>query len=981
MKEIILEKLCDNEILDSYRFINLKGFGEKDGRIIELFDYQQNALRNVMNCLNLFYQDGKERFYNKYRFNGLNEELEEKLAINKNEDNDTFKILERHYKIENDRLPFIEICNRASFWMATGSGKTLVMIKLIEILFELSKLSKEEWGIPKNDILILAPRPKILNQIKEHIEYFNRKNDLQIELRDLREWEYFKRSKPNLYEQSRLTVFYYNSFNLKDSGYDTENETNYQNYLHGTDSNGYKFGSWYVILDEAHKGVTGDSKRQNIYQVLAKDGFLFNFSATFTDPIDKATTVFNFNLERFINSGYGKHIKVTNQEFRDFNKRKDDEFSEKEKRNIILKSLITLTAIKKSRKKIADIKTGLYHNPLMITIANTIQTVEADLKLFFKELAKIAIAECNIDEAKKELLGELYNDVNKSFQFKSGKVTKEFLSVLEKVTYKDILKYTLNTNGSGSIEIINIEGNQKELAFKMSTANSKPFALLVASDATNWMKDLENYTVSTEVIKESFFEDLNDPDNQVNILLGKQIFAEGWDSNRPNVINFINIGVSDAQKFVLQAIGRGIRIEPFKGIRKRYEFIKDKDLYLSIEEAEKIEKIVQGIETVFVFSTNKETVGAILENIGMNETRDEWRKVEGINKNEIKEDLPIPEYEADVIYNKNKFKIKRDELESVRKFVNSHSNKVLIANNNYSVRTLTRLNETKSEKKYFEDGTVLNYEPEKIIALIDTHFNLKPQKLRGFRKILDGDITHFEKIKVKEYTDIELRELHEHILTIIEEKYKSKEELQHAFKEGKISFEQYNLEFERLVKNDDSAVTAKLPEINRKFLKEHYYNPVLLENTKTKDLFRNIIKEESEIEFFNSLMTYYEKTGNNLAKYDWWYFSKLVENVDEIKIPYFSSEKRRFADFNPDFIFWLKKGNAYYIKFVDPKGRILGLSDTKDKVEGFEKIFNQKKYKFNKCDLFIELDMYNPTGKVTFKELGKYYKTNIADIF
>lgn len=981
MKEIVLEKICSVDIPDSYRFINLKRFGEKEGRIVELFEYQQDALKNVMNCLNIYYKDGAELLYNKYKFNGLNEELEEKLGINKTEDNGAFNILESHYQIEGNKLAFKEICNRASFWMATGSGKTLVMIKLIEILFELSKLTVEEGGIPKNDILILAPRPKILNQIKEHFEYFNKKNDLQIELRDLREWEYYKRSSPNLYAQNRLTVFYYNSFNLKDSGYDTENETNYQNYMHGTDSNGNKYGSWYVILDEAHKGVTGDSKRQNIYQVLAKNGFLFNFSATFTDPIDKATTVYNFNLERFINSGYGKHIKVTNQEYRNFSKRTDDEFSDREKRKIVLKSLITITAIKKIKKKIAEIKPGLYHNPLMITIANTIQTAEADLKLFFKELAKIAKAECDIDEAKGELLKELWDEQNRKFEFNSGEITNEFLNAIERITYKDILKYTLNTNGSGSIEIINIEGNQKELAFKMSTSNSKPFALLVAADATNWMKDLDNYTVSTEVIKESFFEDLNDPENQINILLGKQIFAEGWDSNRPNVINFINIGVSDAQKFVLQAIGRGIRIEPFKGVRKRYEFISDKDLYIDISAAEKLEKIVQGIETVFVFSTNKETVGAILENIEMNETRDEWRKVEGIKKTEINEELPVPEYETDVVCNDNKFRIKKEELEDIMSFVNKNSEKVLIANNNYSVKTLKRIKEYENAAQYFEDGAALNYEPEKIISLIDIHFKLRPKRLRGFRKVLDGDITNFEKVKAKGFSDTELKELHEHIVTIIEEKYKNKDELLRLLKEGKIDDSQFKLEFERLVKKDDGSTSSKIPTINRKFLKEHYYNPVLLENDKTKDLFQNIIKEESEIEFFNELIKYYEKTDNELSKYDWWYFSKLVENVDEIKIPYYNSEKGRFADFNPDFIFWLKKKDKYYIKFVDPKGRKLGLPETLDKVKGFERILAGGKYKFNKKDLVVELHLFNPRGIVHFKEIKGYYKTGIKEIF
>lgn len=44
--------------------------------------------------------------------------------------------------------------------MATGSGKSIVMIKLIEILYTLSKKNY----VNENDILILAPTDKILDK-------------------------------------------------------------------------------------------------------------------------------------------------------------------------------------------------------------------------------------------------------------------------------------------------------------------------------------------------------------------------------------------------------------------------------------------------------------------------------------------------------------------------------------------------------------------------------------------------------------------------------------------------------------------------------------------------------------------------------------------------------------------------------------------------------------------------------------------------
>lgn len=974
MKEIILEQHCEKSVPSNFRHINLAQFGEQ----INLYTYQQDALRNAMNCLNDYYAD-REKFYNRYAYAGT--ELIDKISISKTEDNTSFDILENHYNISNDVLPFKEICNRASFWMATGSGKTLVMVKLIQVLFEMSKLSLEDGGIPKNDILILAPSDKILEQIQGEVKIFNRKNDLHIEMRDLREWAAFKRQNPNLYKEERITVFYYRSNNIKDSGIDTANETNYLNYMHGEDADGYKYGSWYVLLDEAHKGVTGDSRRQNIYTALAKQGFLFNFSATFTDAIDKATTVYNFNLERFIKSGYGKHLKVTNQQFRGFKRNRDDELDEEQKKNIVLKSLIMLTAIKKACRKVGAVKREMYHNPLMITIANTIQTQEADLKIFFQQLAKIAKEDCDLSGPKKELLFELSTPANRKYQFNSDTITNEFIALLDSVEFKDVKELIFNTKGKGSIEIVEIKNNQRELAFKMSTANSKPFALLVASDATKWMKDLDNYSVSTDVVTDSFYDNLNEHDNQINILLGKQIFAEGWDSNRPNVINFINIGVSDAQKFVLQAIGRGIRIEPFENQRNRLERIPDREKFISLDDYNKVKKYAQPVESLFIFSTNKEAVGAILENIERNSIQDEWRLVEGIKKTEINDELPVPEYEPIPVINPHKFRISLHDYHRVREHIEETGYKVLIAENNVRLTTLKKINTTYSEN--FVTTADSFSHPSKVILSIDTHFRSSPKKFKRFRQIEDKDITHFTKIKTS-IDDAEFKMLESQILTRIEKRYPTEEELDAALERNEISVKEYKAQLSLFNAEKEGTQKFKLPRLDWNFLKEHYYNPVLLADRTNKEFYQHIIDQDSEVVFFKNLVTYAKQTKpNNLQQYDWWYFSKLVQNVDEISIPYFNTEKGEFANFFPDFVFWLKKGNEYYIKFIDPKGRKLGLNETRFKAKGFEDIFinNGPDLKFNKKNVNVQLVLYNPEGTVYFDELRGYFHSDFESIF
>ena len=54
--------------------------------------------------------------------------------------------------------------------------------------------------------------------------------------------------------------------------------------------------------------------------------------------------------------------------------------------------------------------------------------------------------------------------------------------------------------------------------------------------------------------------------------MGSRSFYEGWDSNRPNVITFINIGDGrgSAVNLSCNRSGAGVRIEPMKGKRKRH---------------------------------------------------------------------------------------------------------------------------------------------------------------------------------------------------------------------------------------------------------------------------------------------------------------------------------------------------------------------------------------------------------------------------
>ena len=74
----------------------------------------------------------------------------------------------------------------------------------------------------------------------------------------------------------------------------------------------------------------------------------------------------------------------------------------------------------------------------------------------------------------------------------------------------------------------------------------------------------------------------------------------------------------------------------------------------------------------------------------------------------------------------------------------------------------------------------------------------------------------------------------------------------------------------------------------------------------------------------------------------WDYQRKAVEkaqneNLDEVYIPYYDGSSNKVREFKPDFIFWLQKGNTYFVVFIDPKGTVH--TDYERKIDGYAEIF------------------------------------------
>ena len=185
-----------------------------------LYDYQEDAARCAARGFPVLrkYQTGeaqaadsarKQDFANRYSASQLSDFSVKQYETNSDRQNrresPVFKILSEHITPQGEEIPYQQLINRLCFWMATGSGKTLVMVKLVEYLHSLMKHSE----IPSRKILILAPSDHLIGQIRRTIEEFNQ-TGLTIDFVHLR--EYGKVSQGRLGDA--VTIYYHRATTL-----------------------------------------------------------------------------------------------------------------------------------------------------------------------------------------------------------------------------------------------------------------------------------------------------------------------------------------------------------------------------------------------------------------------------------------------------------------------------------------------------------------------------------------------------------------------------------------------------------------------------------------------------------------------------------------------------------------------------------------------------------------------------------------------
>ncbi|WQS97530.1 DEAD/DEAH box helicase family protein [Helicobacter pylori] len=906
------EELDINEINEPLEMLDFKSFDNNK----ELLDYQQQALINAFRVLVAYFRDFKENkkefyaFYQKHYSFANCDFAKKKLN----------PLLKSHFKVENDCVSFEHFINRLAFYMATGSGKTIVIIKLVELLSVAIRMGL----IPKKNIMFFSANEHLIQQFEKEIEKYNRGKDYfkQIDfksLKSVKNKDFYHASSNSFKEMRKIVLFYYRADLMSDEE-SKENLLNYKDY--------WDNGENYVILDEAHKGNKTESKRQAIFSLLSQKGFLFNFSATFTEESDLITAVYNLSVGEWVKLGYGKEsVLLKKNNLNAFKELKD--LNDREKEIALLKALLLLGMQKRYKTE------GYFYDPLMLVFTHSVNVENSDAEIFFKTLARVIENDDGSDflKAKDDLLEELKNpeflfsdDKDKDYKvkvFKEGLKNMDFKGLKEEVFYAS----------NGHIEVIINPKNNQEIAFKLNTSD-KVFCLIRIGDITEWicekLKSVKVVSKNLSFKEESYFNQIDK--SSINILVGSRTFDTGWDSTRPSVILFLNIGLDDdAKKLVKQSFGRGVRIESVKNQRQRLA-------YLDIDGAikDRLKPNAAMLETLFVIPTNHASLEAILkfqkESENGGENRGSWREIK-LEKTPIKHALFVPCYRKEQtnalkIPPSASFKMSEKNFKDLKEYFHLMSEKHFILKHEiYDPKDYALLKDL-IQTVHFKKVSTWHYKDlDYMISEIKGKLYPNQKVPKDEFNALDNEkIVHFKRVKVRADKKEKL------IQTIQEVKEYApldKETLRIKIAQGEIDpYDTDKHKQDRTFKVGDAELLK---------LKEHYYTPLI--KAKNCDWLKHVVKVKSESDFLEELLKITETLQEN---YDFWAFSKIDEHLDNLFIPYIDNATERC--FFPDFIFWLQKGGTQIICFIDPKGS--KHTDYEHKADAYQlfkdKIFNPK---------------------------------------
>lgn len=490
---------------------------------------------------------------------------------------------------------------RLAFFMATGSGKTLLLhVNFWQLLFYLEKGRHPEALVNRPDrrrefdtILLITPNEGLSQQ---HLDEFRRSGIDAALLIESRSGQKIIIPQVKVIEIHKLA--------------DEPSKEGVSILLE-------ELGSANLIfVDEGHKGAGSEGQTWKTRQrFLSSSGFLLEYSATFAQAIGAAprrvqeglleeygkAILFDYSYRHFYDDGYGKDFRVLNLE----------RARETQAQDLLLGGLLTYyQQLRMFKEKAAEYFPYNLEKPLWVFLGSSVNavysrenqkrsdvaTVVAFLRRFLEDpgwamrrIEKVLKGESGFkDEATKEDLfaPHLLNLSRKDAEALYREISSEIF------------------HGRGGLEVWELKNAEGELALRVSAPEGQEapyFGIINIGDVSAFKKHLEeNLGIETreDRFTSSLFKEVNAPNSRINVLVGAKKFIEGWSSWRVSAMGLLNIGKGEGPQ-VIQLFGRGVRLKGKHWTLKRSKALN--------EEGNHPEGLPQ-LETLFIFGWNADYI-------------------------------------------------------------------------------------------------------------------------------------------------------------------------------------------------------------------------------------------------------------------------------------------------------------------------------------------------------------------------------------
>ncbi len=448
---------------------------------------------------------------------------------------------------------------KVAYWMATGSGKTLLFHINYHQFLHYAREARQEI----DNILLITPNDNLTTQHLEEMEA----SGIPCARFSLTESGLGMKDTVRVFEITKLVT------QKKGSGLSVPVEAFEGHNL--------------VFVDEGHKGTGSEAETWRKRRLaLGQGGFTFEYSATFGQALDATkrdavteeyakSILFDYSYKYFYRDGFGKDFHILN--LKDY-QAKDDIYT------LLLANLLSFYEqrlyFEDNREEIKDY---LLEPPLWLLICSRVGAKNAEIVTVLEFFARF------LPNTK----GWAVNKIQSILQGKSGIQTEDGRDMFEghltylrreklpdpKKVFDGILKKVFLAASAGELEIRQLTSSKNEVALRVAGTET-PFGVIAIGSVNDFKKimasEAPGLAITEDAIQQPLFPRIKYASSPQTILIGAKMFMEGWSSWRVANIGLLNVGVSEGSE-IIQLFGRGVRLKGYGFDLKRSEKVKRHD--------------------------------------------------------------------------------------------------------------------------------------------------------------------------------------------------------------------------------------------------------------------------------------------------------------------------------------------------------------------------------------------------------------------